>query len=169
MHSTQCRPHPNLNPPTDDARDVFDDPAGLFAASGICLSRALKKLYSCQAKGKRDRKRYQMTSAHKKHKKSINNHIKDHPDANASRAIIAHGITRRATSPPPPAGDVIATSPPPSSLRTRPIHPRICLVQSTRPACASARARSQNRAVIFSICTRPHTQHKLKRARARAH
>lgn len=36
--------------PTEDARDVFDEPAGLLAVSGMCLSRALKKLYSCKQK-----------------------------------------------------------------------------------------------------------------------
>lgn len=32
--------------PTDDARDVFDDPTGLMAVSGMCRSSALKKLYN---------------------------------------------------------------------------------------------------------------------------
>lgn len=32
--------------PFDDDLDVFDEPVGLFAESGMCVSSALKKLYS---------------------------------------------------------------------------------------------------------------------------
>lgn len=38
--------------PTDDDLDVVVDPAGLFAESGMCVSRALKKLYSCTRGGR---------------------------------------------------------------------------------------------------------------------
>lgn len=38
--------HNSIGLPTDDARDVLDDPAGLMAVSGMCRSSALKKLYN---------------------------------------------------------------------------------------------------------------------------
>jgi hypothetical protein len=34
--------------PMDEDFDEISDPGGLTVASGICVSRALKKLYSCQ-------------------------------------------------------------------------------------------------------------------------
>lgn len=33
--------------PFDDDLDIFDEPDGLLAVSGMCVNSALKKLYSC--------------------------------------------------------------------------------------------------------------------------
>lgn len=33
--------------PFDDDLDIFEEPDGLLAVSGMCVNNALKKLYSC--------------------------------------------------------------------------------------------------------------------------